>query len=69
MNVNAARRGEVRFFSGGGLEIFFDDGRRFFFCERGGLRTGLDEKAGERSVEELGVVCDLMVEALRTIGG
>lgn len=35
---------------------------------KGGLLTGLDEKAGERSVEELGVVCDLMIEALRTIG-
>lgn len=34
----------------------------------GFIRTGLDEKAGERSVEELGVVCDLMIEALRTIG-
>lgn len=57
---------------GGEVRLFgwrsFDDGRRFFFCGRGGLRTGLDEKAGERSVEELGVVCDLMIEALRTIG-
>lgn len=43
-------------------------GEDLFFCERGALRTGLDEKAGERSVEELGVVCDLMIEALRTIG-
>lgn len=58
MNVNAARRGEVRFLMMG-EDLFF---------VKGGLLTGLDEKAGERSVEELGVVCDLMIEALRTIG-
>lgn len=60
--------GRLDFFFRGWVGDFFDDGRRFFFCERGALRTGLDEKAGERSVEELGVVGDLMIEALRTIG-
>lgn len=43
-------------------------GEDFSFLGKGALRTGLDEKAGERSVEELGIVCDLMIEALRTIG-
>lgn len=52
MNVNAARRGEVRFFfGGGGLEIFFDDGRRFFFFfVKGGFthRIGREGRGKER---------------------
>lgn len=57
MNVNAARGGEVRFlFFGGGLEIFFDDGRRFFFCERGLYAPDWTRRPGKGALKNWGLL-------------
>lgn len=50
MNVNAARRGEVRsFFFEGWVGDFFDDGRRFFFVKGGFThRIGREGRGKER---------------------